>query len=528
MAGVDTRRSIKMLAFGGFAVVLIVSAVAAWHFLVSPLLDQRLTESLASDAQYRVVATVADDDFSGYAPLRSPEVQQDLKAQGIKLDFRDDGANYAARLEALKTGEADLAVFTVDSLVKSAADAGGFPGLIVLAIDESVGADGCVAHVDDKGQKPATLDTPATKFYGTPDSPSEFIARVARADLQFNALAGDWFVATDGAADAFNRFRIDVNPTHLYCMWEPYLSMSLSEPAAYAVFDTSMVHEYVVDVLVARREFLAEHPDVVEAVIAAHLRATYRLGNDPKALTELLIADAKDTKAGKFSESQAGAIAKGVRFTNTLENYARFGLIPPAEARGLSNWEDIFRKVVRVYVETGAIRSDPFNGDYSALFHSKTTLANLQLQGFHPVANAGAVPGLESGDLDAIRGVEELPALAEEQWTKMSVVGNARVEPISFRRAASELEMQGARDLDQLVMHLRSWSSYYITVVGHARAEGDPEANLALAKARAETAAKYITDHGVNPNRVRAVGARPSGHQGAAQSVTFALMQPSY
>lgn len=524
---VDSRRNMRMLVASALALFAIGILLVAYHFLVSPLLSRELAAQTGSDAQYKVVAKVAHDNFSGYAALRSPEVQQDLKAQAIKLDWHDDGADYGARLSALKSGEADLALYTVDSLVKSAYEAGEFPGSIVLAIDESVGADGCVAH-SDKGSKPATLDTPGTKFYGTPGSPSELIARVARADLQFNALEDDWFVGTDGAADAYNRFRIDVNPTHLYCLWEPYLSMSLAEPDAYKVFDTSMVREYVVDVLVARREFLAEHPDVVASVIRAHLRATYRLSNDPKALADLLIADAKETKAGKFSEVQAAAIAKGVRWTNTLENYARFGLISPAEAKGLANWEDIFAKVVRVYIETGAIKSDPFGGDYSTLFHSKTTLSKLQVESFHPAGDASAIPGLEQGDLDAIRGVENLKPLTEEQWNNMSVVGNARVEPLSFRRGTSDLDVQGGRDLDQLVVHLRSWSSYYVTVVGHARSEGDPEANLALAQARAESAALYLTSHGVNPNRVRAVGAKPSGNQGAAQSVTFALMQPSY
>lgn len=526
---VDTKRSMKMLAFGAFAMLLVGVALVAYHFLVHPLLQEELATRTGSDAQYRVVATLHADNFSGYAPLRSPEFQQDLKASSIRLDVHDDGADYDARLKALRSGKADLAVLTVDSLVKSAAaDGGTFPGSIVLAIDESAGADGCVAHLDGAGQRPATLDTPATKFYATAGSPSEFLARVARTDLQFNALADDWFVATDGAADAYNKFRIDVSPAHIYCLWEPYLSMSLAEPGVYKVFDTSMVREYVVDVLVARREFLNDHPDVVAAVVAAHLRATYRLGNDPKALADLLIADGKATKAGTFSAAQADAIAKGVRWSNTLENYARFGLIPPAEAKGLSNWEDIFGKVVRVYLETGAIDRDPFGGNYATLFHSKNTLARLQLDQFHPAAGAGAVPGLAQGDLDAIRGVEELPALAEEQWNKMNVVANARVEPLSFRRGTSELDVQSTRDLDQLVTHLRSWSSYYITVVGHARAEGDPEENLKLAKSRADSAAAYLTSHGVHPNRMRAVGAKPVGNQGTSQSVTFALMQPSY
>ncbi|NBS41841.1 OmpA family protein, partial [bacterium] len=145
-----------------------------------------------------------------------------------------------------------------------------------------------------------------------------------------------------------------------------------------------------------------------------------------------------------------------------------------------------------------------------------------------PGAAQNAVPGLDDGDLDAIRGTEDLKPLTEEEWRKMIVVGDARVEPISFRRGSSELDQQGQRDLDGLVTRLHSWRSNYITVVGHARADGDPEANLALAQARADTAKDYLTAHGISQNRVRAVGVKPSGNQGSAQTVSFALMQQPY
>ena len=528
MAEVNTQRSMRVLFLGGLITVLLVIGLGAYHFLVSPLLHSELVDATGADAQYKMVAKIANDNFSGYAPLRSDDVRADLKAQGIKLEFTDDGADYAKRVAALKSGEANLAVFTIDTYVKAGADFGSFPGTIVMGIDESVGADGCVAHFGADGKPPATLDTPGTKFYGVAGSPSEFLARVIRSELSFGNLGEGWFVDEKTSAAVYNDFRVDTDPTHLYCTWEPGLQQLLAEPGAYLVYDTSKVSEYVVDVLVARREFLAEHPDVVRAVAMAEQRANHRFSRDPAALTALLVADAKATKADKLTDAKAADVARGIRWTNVQENFARFDLLPPTATRGLSNWTDIIAKVVRVLKDTGAIAKDPFDGDYSTLFHAKTVFAQMQADSFNPGAAQNAVPGLDDGDLDAIRGTEDLKPLTEEEWRKMIVVGDARVEPISFRRGSSELDQQGQRDLDGLVTRLHSWRSNYITVVGHARADGDPEANLALAQARADTAKDYLTAHGISQNRVRAVGVKPSGNQGSAQTVSFALMQQPY
>ena len=525
---VDTNSAKRTGCFALVALVAIGTLALVVNFVVRPLLQQDLVAATGADAQYRMVIKVANDSFSGYAPLRSDDVRQDLKAQGLKMELTDDGADYGARMAALKSGEADMAVFTVDTFLKSGVDLGSFPGVIVMGIDESVGADGCVAHLAADGTKPATLDTAATKFYGVPDSPSEFLARVIRSELAFNNLADDWFVKEKTSAALYNDFRIDSDPMHLYCTWQPVLSQLLAEKGTYLVYDTSKVSEYVVDVLVARREFLAEHPDAVRSVAMAEQRANYRYGHDATALNALLISDAVQMRTDKLTDAKAAEVAKTVRWTNVQENYARFGLLPPAQAQGLSNWTDIIGKVMRVLKDTGAIKEDPLNGDYSTLFHAKTVFGQLQAENFNPSAAQAGVPGLSDGDLDAIRGVEELPALADEQWAKMTVVGDARVEAISFRRGSSELDQQGKRDLDELVTRLHSWRSNYITVVGHARAEGDPEANLALAQARAQAAADYLTAKGIAKSRVRAIGAKPSGNQGRAQEVSFAIMQQPY
>ena len=64
--------------------------------------------------------------------------------------------------------------------------------------------------------------------------------------------------------------------------------------------------------------------------------------------------------------------------------------------------------------------------------------------------------------------------------------------------------------------------------MGHARAEGDPEANLKLAEERSRAISDAILAKGISPNRIRTRSAPPLDQGGAAQSVTFDFVQAPY
>ncbi len=74
--------------------------------------------STSSSSQYQHNVTLALDSFSGYAILRSPEFKTLLGQKRIRASLLDDGANYSQRIEALRRGDTDLAVFTIDALLK--------------------------------------------------------------------------------------------------------------------------------------------------------------------------------------------------------------------------------------------------------------------------------------------------------------------------------------------------------------------------------------------------------------------------
>ena len=178
----------------------------AYKFWVHPHLSKKLKDVTGSASRYKDELVLAADSFSGYCVLRSEAFKQDLRDRQIKLSVQDDKADYAARLEALRSGNVQLATFTIDSLITAGARAGDFPASIVLVIDETQGADALVAYEKAVGSV-QDLNDPSAKIVLTPNSPSEFLARVVLAHFSLPRLRDDWMVSADGAGEVYRQFR---------------------------------------------------------------------------------------------------------------------------------------------------------------------------------------------------------------------------------------------------------------------------------------------------------------------------------
>jgi ABC-type nitrate/sulfonate/bicarbonate transport system substrate-binding protein len=514
-----------LLAAVLWCLILALLAVG-YKFFVHPYVSEKLKKETGSASQYKNEIVVASDSFSGYAILRSDRVKEDLRGRQIKLTFRDDKGDYVARIKALRAGEVQLAVFTIDSLITAGAKAGEFPGSIVLVIDETKGGDAIVA-LKSAVTNLQDLNDASARLVLTPNSPSEFLARVVLAHFNLPNLPEKWWVEADGAADVYKKFR-SAAPTEkkAYVLWEPYVSKALQTPGAHVVLDSSRVKGYIVDVLVAERAFLRDHPELVRAVVEAHCRANYAYTQTQNGLQQLVMQDAKQTGAEILDEAKAGQVVAGIQWKNTLENYAQFGLSNGRE--GATHLEDIIANITDVLVKTKALPSDPLAGKHTTLFYSQV-LAGMKADNFHPGKNLNIIDGLgTAADAEKVRADKELATLTAEQWNGLRPVGQLRVEPIVFRRASASINEQSQRDLEELAKRLESYPQFYLRVIGHARAEGDPEANRQLAQTRAEAAAQYLVGQGVSASRIKTEAAPIQVQGGEAQAVSFVVGQVPY
>ena len=498
----------------------------AYKFWVHPHLAKKLKEATGSTSRYKDELVLSADSFSGYCILRSDVFKKALSEQQIKLTVEDDKADSVARLEALRSGRVQFAVFTIDSLITTGAKANDFPGSIVMVIDETRGADAIVAY-DKSLASVQDLNDPTARIVLTPNTPSEFLARVVLAHFSLPRLHEQWMVPVDGPTEVYRQFRSS-KPTEkrAFVMWEPHVSRALQQPGAHVLLDTGKLKGYVVDVLVAQRQFLREKPEAVKAVIEAYARAAYRYNSEPDGMVKLVVEDARQTGAEALDTEQARRIVEGIQWKNTLENYAHFGLASGADQGGLPTLEDMIGNIMDVLVRTRAVPGDPLSGKHTSLYYDRI-LAEMRAARFHPGQGLNVISGVAPG-AENVRQEKELPPLSEEQWNALRPVGELRLQAIGFGRASANLSLDSERELQELARRMKTFPRFYLRVIGHARAEGDPEANRVLAQSRAEAAAKYLISQGVPPQRLRTDIAPPSVAGGEAQAVSFAVGQPAY
>jgi hypothetical protein len=520
--------SVRWIVVAGVWLVLVGAAVGAYKLFFAPRRQAELVTQTSGDpgdspATDRV--RLAQDSFSGYAIFRSEALRQELSARGLGLEVVDDRADYAARIRALRSGEAPLAVFTIDALVKASAELGELPGTIVLVLDETVGADAMVAYQQAVPNLDA-LNRPDARIVATPDSPSETLARVVMARFRLPELPADPFLPADGAADALRQFR-EASPSdpRAFVLWEPHVSQALTVPGAHVVVDSSQMPGSIVDVLVCERQYLLEHAATVRKLIEGYLRVRYDRQQQADGLVKLVRADAE--QAGEpLTAAQAEKLVHGIWWKNTQENYAHFGVVSGAEAGGLPHIRDLVRNITEVLLRTGAIAADPTDGHPEKLYFDQILREMHQPPGggapFHP--SVVAAPGAA----EEVRAAAAARPLKDNEWQSLRAVGEAGVEPLVFARGTARLLASSEQELARLAETLKAWPHFYVQVRGHTLARGDPEKNRLLSEQRAQAAADYLIAQGIAAHRIRAEGVPPDADGEEASAVKFVLGQLPY
>jgi len=511
----DDSRKKRLLAAAILWIVILGGAAAALKLWVFPSQKNKLVTETGSSSQYSAEATGGHDLFPGYAPARSELMASNLKSAGIMLTWEDDEADYVKRITKLRDGDLDVAVFTIDALITASIELGEWPppATIVAVIDQSKGADGIVAWKDRVGTI-NDLDHEDARIVATPNSPAEFSARVVVSQFNLPRLPSDWMIEADGSKDVLKKLKGSKNKRHAFALWEPELSQALEIDGVHMLLDSSKLDGLIVDVLVANREYVANHPEHVRSIGEAYLRSAYSYGQS--GMTELIAKDAG------LNNGQAKKVADGIKWANTMENFAYFGLVT-----GGQHIEDIIINITNVLVATGALpESNPVRGTESQMYYDQM-LASLQADSFHPARKVNLLGNMAGmAGLDAIRTEEELPKLTDDQWNQLVGVGSIRVNKITFGRGSSKINISGQRELRDLADRLSSFPQYYLLIVGNSTAKGDPQANLELAQQRSEAVGKYLTTLGVGENRLKAKAAPPT--KKTTSSVSFVVGQRPY
>lgn len=441
------------------------------------------------------------DSFSGYAIYRSIEFKNNCASHGVKINIVDDGANYDARLKALKDGSCQMALFTIDALVKSSANIGDIPGTIIWINDESRGADAMVVNSKTYENIDA-FNHPDTKFVVVPNSPSETLALVVKDHFDLDKLGSNPWVYVNSSNEVFDMYRNSKPADHMvFVTWEPVVSKMLENPAYKDVIDSSKFRNYIVDVMVVSRDFLIKNKEVVRKVAESYFSTLNEVN-----LQDLITKDSKAINS-PVTKIQAEQLVKKIQFKNTQENYAHFGIL---EGYSLQHLESIIEEIIALQLRSKVISKDPTNGTTIGLYFNGI-MADLNSSSFHPKK-------------DEVRQDQELKSLSEDQWQKLQPIGSMQVPKLVFRKGSPVITYASEKTLEDLVGKLKKWPYCYLIIRGNCSSDGDKAANLALAEMRSKSTKDWLVAHGINSNRIKTEAIKPNG----TTTVTFVLAELPY
>lgn len=508
--------------------IVIIGAIAATvRIFVMPAFEERrhedLTKKTSSEGRYRHNVRIAADGFSGYCIFRSQNMSSRLARDGIQLSVIDDDADYMSRIRALEDGSVDMALFPINSFIQCGAQLGNFPGAIVYIVDETTGADAILAHSSSVPDI-SSLNSPQARIVLTPDSPSEFLARVMLANFNLPEFpTRDWIIEANGSHEVFNRFRGDShNVPMAYAMWEPDVSRALRDDDAHILLDSSKVRGFIVDALVVRREFLVDSFDLTRQVVEAYARTLYENQHE---MEKMVLSDARALGI-ELTQEDAANTANKIDWKNTLENYAHFDLT--TESHSLENIEDIIMKIADVLVRTGALSRNPVEGRANKLYFNRILRA-MRDDNFHPGREINIVTGMDTGDqAERVRETRDLPNLTGAQWSSLRRVGELSVDPIRFGRGTARITVQGNHQITALASTLRSWPQYYLTITGRVRPGGNEALALELARSRADAIRDALSQEGIPMARMRATAEIGDVNGAQDQTVSFVFGQMPY
>ena len=503
-----TKKGKIIIAVVVWGMLAMIGSVG-YRYFIKPKAEENAREemisSTTSQSRYKHKVSWLGDWFSGYAGYRSQSFINECASRSIKVNMKDDGADYGKRLQALATGEADMAVFTIDAFTKAISEYGNIdPATIVWISDVSYGADAIVVNKSTFPNVDA-LNHVDTKFVVIPDSPSETLALVVMDHFKMDKLSKDPWVYANSPKEIYEMYRNSKPADKLaFVLWEPFITKVLENQQYHKIIDSSKFKNYIVDVAVASRDFLAKNRDLVTMICESYFSGMY---DDRGKLVDIIMKDA-DLSGETLTKDQAKNLTTGILFKNTQENYTHFGM----RSGNLQHIESIIEEIIRLQLKAGVIQTDPTNGSPNVLYYNEI-LGDMFNENFHP--------GLSSED---VREDKQLPKLSDEEWATLKPVGTLQVPRLQFRRGTSRLSPASEKILNDLKSKLEKWPQYYLIVQGNASSQGDLDANMRLAENRAKASVQWLVENGVNPNRIQGKSSEPNG----STTVSFVLGEVPY
>lgn len=273
----------------------------------------------------------------GYGPLYIAKEKGYFDEENLRVNLqRMEGTG--ERRAALAAGRLQAVGSTIDDLIMIASQ--NIPAGMVLAIDESAGADGIlvsdkIGSVQDlKGKRIGVQPGFVNHF---------FLLYILKQNNIKPSEVTTVPLEPDKAAAAFAAHELDVAVT-----WEPHLSeVKKARPDGKVLLTTKDFPGVIVDILVFRKDFIEKQPAAVHGFVRAWYRAVQYLQESPAEGQEII------AKALSLKREEVADMLTGVHFFGMQDNAAYY-----TKAK-VTNIYRIAEATAKLWKEAGFITAIP-------------------------------------------------------------------------------------------------------------------------------------------------------------------------
>lgn len=353
----------------------------------------------------------------------------------------------------------------------------GIKARAIMQVDWSRGGDAIVAdnsirRIEDlKGKKIALADF----------TPSHWLLEYSLQNSSLDEIDQDWIMKNRVGKLASPDARADfvANKVDVAVVWEPDVTEALQKRKNSSILVSSKTAaNLIADLMVAREDFIKEHPDVIKAFIEGWFEGTELANRESDRVVKLLMENEPLYK--DLGESTTREGLPTVKWADLTDNTKMFGLDGSDPL-----FDRIFKEASQAWVRRGYI------SQAATPTQAKDDTFLRQIYATNPVQAK----------------TEEFNVPAPAPGTETRQALTTKPVSIHFASGRADLDPNAEQLLDQVALLAQTYSNAYIRIEGNTDNVGNPQSNKELSERRAQSAKDFLVkSYKFNANRFIALG----------------------
>jgi NitT/TauT family transport system substrate-binding protein len=269
--------------------------------------------------------------------------------------------------------------------------------------------------------------------------------------------------------------------------WEPDVTQSLKKrPNSHILLSSATAANLIADIMVARQDFISQHPDVIKAFVQGWLDGTEEANRNPAEAAKVLVEN--EPLYHDLGEDETRKSLSSVRWADLTDNTKMFGL-----DGSQPYFDKLFNDAGNAWVQRGYI---------SQKFPAEQARYTQALQEIYSAVPKSVAPIAKTEEY-------KFPATPPQRAVSGPGISTKPVN-IYFAPSSAEIDENAKQVLGNIAMEAEKYSNAYFRVEGNTDSTGRASTNRELSLARARAVISYLAQNfQLNPERFVAKGNGP-------------------